>query len=183
MALGRSAGLIVVLAGATALVAVTVRVLLAGPRRRLRAHPDRLRSFHSRDFAIVLGSYVALGLLALYAAASVGSSVAHYTAKAADTVRSGEPVRPLQLYGLPLLAIQADSATLQPTNKARTLPGIWDLHDRPVLYLGQADGTGVLYDPGRDRVIYTPMSSVVMHVRNCADVSDGCPPARTSPST
>ena len=34
VALGRSAGLIVVLAGATALVAVTVRVLLAGPRRR-----------------------------------------------------------------------------------------------------------------------------------------------------
>jgi hypothetical protein len=186
MALGRSAGFIVVLTIVGTLVAVAVRLLLAGPRRRLRAHPDRDRTFHSRDFAIVLGCYVTVALLAVYAAAAISSSAASYTAKAADRVRSGDSVRPLQLYGLPLLAIQADSAILQPTNKARTLPGIWDLHDRPVLYLGQTDGTAVLYDPDRGRVIYTPMSSVVMHVSNCDGSAPppGCQPARsTSPST
>jgi hypothetical protein len=185
VALSRSAGFIVVLTIAGTLVAVTARLLLAGPRRRLSANPDRARTFHSRDFAIVLGCYVTLALLAVYAAASISSSATSYTAKAADTVRSGDSVRPLQLYGLPLLAIQADEAILQPTNKARTLPGIWDLHDRPVLYLGQTGGTAVLYDPDRGRIIYTPMSSVVMHLRNCAGSPPvpGCQPARSSPST
>lgn len=184
--LSRSAGFMVVLAIVGTLVAVAVRLLLAGPRRRLRTQPDRIRTFHSRDFAIVLGGYVALGLLTVYAAAAVSSSVASYTAEAADMARSGNSVRPLRLFGLPLLAIQADSATLQPTNKARTLPGIWDLHDRSVLYLGQTGGTGVLYDAARGQVIYTPMSSLVLHVRNCADdppAPDGCRPIRTSPST
>lgn len=186
VALSRSAGFMVVLAIVGTLVAVAVRGLLAGPRRRLGAQPDRIRRFQSRDFAIVLGGYVTLGLLTVYAAAAVTSSVTSYTAKSADTARSGNSVRPLRLYGLPLLAIQADSATLQPTNKARTLPGIWDLHDRSVLYLGQTGGTGVLYDAGRGRVIYTPMSSLVLHVHTCAGgppEPDGCRPTRTSPST
>src|SRR6266545_4442181 len=125
------------------------------------------RAFHSTDFALVLGCYVALGLLAIFAAVAVISPVASYTARAADAARSGNAVRPLQLYGLPLLAMQAEPATVQPTSKARTLPGIWDLNDRPVLYLGQAGGVGVLYDADRGRVVYTPMDLVVLHVRNC----------------
>lgn len=178
MALSRSAGFIVVLAIAGTLVAVTVRLLLAGPRRRLHANLDRTRSFHSRDFAITLGVYVSAALLAVYTAAAIGSSAASYTAEATDMVRSGNPVRPLDIYGLPLLAIQADSAVVWPTSKARTVPGIWNLHDRPVLYLGQTGGTAVLYDPGHARVVYAPMSETVMHASGCADSAPppACPP-------
>jgi hypothetical protein len=184
--LSRSAGFIVVLAIAGTLVAVAVRLLVAGPRRRLRTHLDRTRSFHSRDTAILLGCYVTVALLAVYTAAAISSSAASYTGKATDTVRSGHPVRPLQLYGLPLLAIQADSAVVWPTSKARTLPGIWDLHDRPVLYLGQTNGIAVLYDPGHGRVVYAPMSLIVMHVSDCAGSTSppACRPAdSSSPST
>ncbi len=166
MAVSRSVGFTVTFAVAVALVAVAVRLILARPLRRLRAHSGR--TFHSTDFALVLGCYVALGLLAIFAAAAVISPVASYTAKAANAARSGNAVRPLQLYGLPLLAMQAEPATVQPTNKARILPGIWDLNDRPVLYLGQAGGVGVLYDADRGRVVYTPMDLVVLHVSNCA---------------
>jgi hypothetical protein len=166
--LSRAAGFIIVLAIIGTLGAVTVRLVLAGPRRRLQAQVDRTRSFHSRDFAIMLGCGVAVALLVVYAAAAISSSAVSYTAKATETVRSGNPVRPFQLYGLPLLSIQADSAVVWPTSKARTLPGIWDLHDRPVLYLGQTNGIAVLYDPGHGRVVYAPMSLIVMHVSNCA---------------
>jgi hypothetical protein len=183
--LSRSAGFIVVLAIAGTLVTVAVRVLLAGPRRRLHAHIGRTRSFHSRDFAVLLGCAVTVALLAVYTAAAISSSAASYTAEATATVRSGEPVRPLQLYGLPLLAIQADSAVVLPTSKARTLPGIWDLHDRPVLYLGQTNGIAVLYDPGRGghgRVVYVPMSLIVMHISDCAGSASppGCRPDESS---
>jgi hypothetical protein len=167
--LSRAAGFIIILAIIGTLGAVTVRLLLAGPRRRLQAQVDRTRSsFHSRDFAIMLGCGVAVALLGVYTAAAISSSAVSYTAKATETVRSGNPVRPFQLYGLPLLAIQADSAVVWPTSKARTLPGIWNLHDRPVLYLGQTNGIAVLYDPGHGRVVYAPMSLIVMHVSDCA---------------
>lgn len=169
--LSRAAGFIIVLAIIGTLGAVTVRLLLAGPRRRLQAQVDRARSFHSRDFAIMLGCGVAVALLVVYTAAAISSSAVSYTAKATETVRSGNPVRPFQLYGLPLLSIQADSAVVWPTSKARTLPGIWNLHDRPVLYLGQTNGIAVLYDPGHGRVVYAPMSLIVMHVSNCAGSS------------
>jgi hypothetical protein len=168
VALSRATGFIVVLAIVGTLVAVTVRLLLAGPRRRLHTQLDRTWSFHSRDFAIMLGCYVAVALLVVYTAAAISSSAVSYTAKATETVRSGNPVRPFQLYGLPLLSLQADSAVVWPTSKARTLPGIWDLHDRPVLYLGQTNGSAVLYDPGHRRVVYAPMSLIVMHVSDCA---------------
>jgi hypothetical protein len=168
VAVSRSVGFIVVLTVAVTLVAVVTRPILAGPRRRLRAHAGWAGTFHSTDFALVLGCYVALGLLAILAAASVISPVTSYTAKAANAARSGNAVRPLQLYGLPLLAMQAEPAIVQPTSKARTLPGIWDLNDRSVLYLGQAGGVGVLYDAVRGRVVYTPMDLVVLHVKNCA---------------
>jgi hypothetical protein len=168
VAVSRSVGFIVALAVAVMLVVVVARLILAGPHRRLRAQAGWARTFHSTDFALLLGCYVALGLLAIFAAAAVISPVASYTAKAANAARSGNAVRPLQLYGLPLLAMQAEPATVQPTNKARTLPGIWDLNDRPVLYLGQAGSVGVLYDADRARVVYTPMDLVVLHVKNCA---------------
>jgi hypothetical protein len=168
VAVSRSVGFTIAFAVAVTLVAVVARLILAGPLRRLRAHAGWSTTFHSTDFALVLGCYVALGLLAIFAAAAVISPVTSYTAKAANAARSGNAVRPLQLYGLPLLAMQAEPAIVQPTNKARTLPGIWDLNDRPVLYLGQAGGVGVLYDAKRGRVVYTPMDLVVLHVSNCA---------------
>jgi hypothetical protein len=181
--LSRSAGFIVVLAIAGTLVAVATRLLLAGPRRRLHAQVDRAQPFHnSRDFVIMLGCGVTVALLAVYTAAAISSSAASYTAKATAAAQSGHPVRPLQLYGLPLLAIQADSAVVWPTNKARTLPGIWDLHDRPVLYLGQTEGMAVLYDPGHGRVVYAPMSLIVMHINDCdgSTSSSTCRPADSS---
>ena len=168
VAVSRSVGFTVALAIAVTLVAVVVRLIIAAPLRRLRTHSGWARTIHSTDFALVLGCYVALGLVVIFAAASVISPVTSYTAKAANAARSGNAVRPLQLYGLPLLAMQAEPATVLPTNKARTLPGIWDLNDRPVLYLGQAGGVGVLYDADRARVVYTPMDLVVLHVKNCA---------------
>jgi hypothetical protein len=168
VAVSRSVSFTVALAVAVTLVAVAVRLILAAPLRRLRAQAGWARTFHSTDFALVLGCYVALGLLAVIAAVSVISPVTSHTAKAANAARSGNAVRPLQLYGLPLLAMQAEPATVQPTNKARTLPGIWDLNDRSVLYLGQSGGVGVLYDAERGRVVYTPMDLVVLHVKNCA---------------
>jgi hypothetical protein len=168
VAVSRSVGFIVALAVVVMLVAVVARLILAGPLRRLRARAGWAGTFHSTDFAVVLGCSVALGLLASFAAAAVISPVTSYTAKAANAARSGNAVRPLQLYGLPLLAMQAEPAVVQPTSKARTLPGIWNLNDRPVLYLGQDGGVGVLYDADRGRVVYTPMDLIVLHVSNCA---------------
>jgi hypothetical protein len=124
------------------------------------------------------------GQLALALAVFVGLLVAtsiwapFMASNAARDVRAGKPVTPIQfLQGpwwrsrppltIPVVAIHADPATVEPAGKGTDLPSIERLEGRRLLYLGQSGGTVVLYDATADRAVYLPAGSVVLHVADC----------------
>jgi hypothetical protein len=92
---------------------------------------------------------------------------------AADDVKAGKPVIPIWVgspFGrIPILIIRASPAVVEPAGKAGEFPAVERLRGRKLLYLGQANGTVVLYDPNNDaeQVIYLPASSTVLRVSNC----------------
>jgi hypothetical protein len=96
---------------------------------------------------------------------------------AARDVKAGKPVGPIRFPGppwvplptlpLPVLAIHAAPATVEPAGKPGDSPAAERLQGRKVLYLGQAGGVVVLYDPSAQQVIYIPAGSVFLHVSNC----------------
>jgi hypothetical protein len=93
------------------------------------------------------------------------------TTEAANAVKAGEPVRPLLLPApappLPILAIRADPATVEPAGKPGESPAAERLRGRRLLYLGQAGGTVVLYDAAEQHAVYMPASSIILKVANC----------------
>jgi hypothetical protein len=97
------------------------------------------------------------------------------TSAAVRHVEAGAPVRPVEAQ-LPLmrmtlvfLAIHADPAYVEPAGKAGDFPGFERLRQKNLLYLGQSNGTVVLYDPALQEAIYVPASSIVLHVINCRE--------------
>ena len=98
---------------------------------------------------------------------------------AARDVQTGRPVSPIRYAGesnsplpiprLPLLAIHADPATVEPAGKPGDAPAAERLHGRELLYLGRAHGTVVLYDPDPavQQAVYVPASSIILRVSNC----------------
>jgi hypothetical protein len=87
---------------------------------------------------------------------------------AATDVRAGKPVGPVRTPGLllPVLAIHADPATVEPAGKPGDSPAAERLRGRRLLYLGQA-GTVVFYDVAAQQAVYVPAGSVILHVANC----------------
>jgi hypothetical protein len=96
---------------------------------------------------------------------------------AAEHVQAGNPVAPLQLPTvpewpfplppLPVLAIHADPATVEPAGKPADSPSVTRLRYRKLLYLGQSGGTVVLYDATADQAVYVPAGSIILNVANC----------------
>jgi hypothetical protein len=94
----------------------------------------------------------------------------------ADDVKAGRPVGPLlfpaPLPPIPILAIHADPATVEPAGKPGDAPAAERLRGRKLLYLGQSGGTVVLYDAAAQQAVYVAAGSIVLHVANC----DATPP-------
>jgi len=66
-----------------------------------------------------------------------------------------------------MLAVHADPATVEPAGKPEDTPGVERLRSHTILYLGQANGTVVLYDANAQQAIYVPANSIILHVSNC----------------
>jgi hypothetical protein len=167
MAIMHSIAFTVVVALVVTLSALVVRSITAFLGRRLAADGRGAWNFHNRSFAVLVGLYFTVALIVVYGGLALSQKVVSYSTKAATVARSGGAVRPLQIYGLPLVATHADPVGIQPTGKARTLPGIWDLHDHQLLYLGQDRDTAVVYDATRRQAVHVPMAMMVLHVENC----------------
>jgi len=101
---------------------------------------------------------------------------------AARDVGQGKPVEPIQYqpfpwwewsYPISILAIHADPATVEPAGKPDDSPAAERLQHHHLLYLGQTNGTVVLYDATAQRADYLPASAIILHVANC----DARPPS------
>ncbi len=94
----------------------------------------------------------------------------------ARQVEAGEPVGEVQLHlprpastDLVLLAVHAEPAVVEPAGKPGDFPAVERLRGQELLYLGQSNGTVVLYGAHRQEVVYVPASSIVLHVDDCSD--------------
>jgi hypothetical protein len=90
--------------------------------------------------------------------------------EAANAVKVGQPVPPiaLPLLSQALVPIRADPVTVEPSGKPKESPATDRLQQaKLLLYLGQAGGTVVFYDPAMQRAVYVPGSAVILHVANC----------------
>jgi hypothetical protein len=155
--LTRSSGFVIAYVFLFALMAWGPLFARMGDARKRRADPTSTPRF---ALPIALALSVAFSVL--------GLSVPWIAAKAAARhVRAGGPVSPIRVASLSVLAIHADSAKVEPAGKPGDSPAAERLQSRRLLYLGQADGTVVLYDAAAQRAVYVPGSSIVLHVAYC----------------
>jgi hypothetical protein len=89
----------------------------------------------------------------------------------AEAVRSGRAVK---FRGVPLssLTVRATPALVSVVTKKGESPGLEALQSRSrqspaLLYLGQANGTIILYDSTTQEAVYVPISSIVLKLSNC----------------
>jgi hypothetical protein len=95
-------------------------------------------------------------------------------ANAAHKAQVGFAVGPVrQRWGLgpiselPIVAIRADLATVEPSGKPGDAPAAERLRGSHLLYLGQSGGTVALYDPAVQQAVYVPAASIILRVLNC----------------
>jgi hypothetical protein len=84
---------------------------------------------------------------------------------------------------LPIVAIRADPATVEPSGKPGDAPAADRLRGSHLLYLGQSGGTVVLYDPAFQQAVYVPAASIILRVTNCdGELASKLPDCRFSRS-
>ena len=93
---------------------------------------------------------------------------------AARKAQVGFAVGPVRLRGylgpiseLPIVAIRADLATVEPSGKPGDAPAADRLRGSHLLYVGQSDGRVALYDPAVQQAVYVPAASIILRVLNC----------------
>jgi hypothetical protein len=154
--LARSVGFVVLLI----VIGMAVALMLAA-----EADGKSIRERWSTNvawFTFFAGVFLLVGLVRPYQGAWT----------AANDVRAGRPVGPVLLseeaLPLPILAIHADPASVEPAGNPGDAPAAERLRGRKLLYLGQSNGTVVLYDATVQQAVYVPASAVILHVSNCS---------------
>jgi hypothetical protein len=90
---------------------------------------------------------------------------------AAKAVLAGKPVAPVRLGPITLMDLRAEAATVIPKGKPGDFPAVRDLGKRTnLLYLGQADGTVVLFDPTARQALRIPTDAALLRLSRPAPV-------------
>jgi len=160
--LSRSSGLI-----------ATVVAIVAGALFLLRWIRGSLRGI---GMALDLPSFAAVPTLALVAGVVLlwaGAPLLAYpiteptreASVAAKAVLAGQPVAPVRLGPIALMDLRAEAATVIPKGKPGDSPAVRDLAKRRnLLYLGQADGTVVLFDPTAHQALRLPTDAALLRL-------------------
>jgi hypothetical protein len=84
----------------------------------------------------------------------------------AEQVSAGHPGRvSAGLFGLPLVRLRADEVQVSSAGETGQFPVVDRLRGKTLIYLGRADSTVVLYDPGPRVSFYVPASTLVLEVQ------------------
>jgi hypothetical protein len=100
----------------------------------------------------------------------------------ADTVKEGGVIEPWRfLFGIEILALRADPATVQAANRGSAGPELplVRLPPRDLFYLGRSSGMVVLYEAGQrgeQHVWHLPASAVSVRASNCETKRSGKDP-------
>jgi hypothetical protein len=92
-----------------------------------------------------------------------------------SAVRDGRAVAEIKgpVSRLSLLNVYVRAATIEPVAAANVSPAVRKLAGRQLLYIGQSDGTLVLFDPTVDRTIQLPRNSVVLSLDSSSPGNPG----------
>ena len=124
----------------------------------------RLPRLANRSLSRTLGR-VAIALAIIGLVAGLVMAVRGISISRAESVKAGRPVGPISLLGLNLLAIHADAAIISPAGEAsKSSASLNSLSGRTMMYLGQANGTIVLYDPRNQKTLALPSSLVILQI-------------------
>ena len=123
--------------------------------------------FFHRDMVKILGLGIAVSSMALLIV-MVGLNTFSAATKRARWVQSGEPVLPLNIGPFVVFPVQAHPVKVKATSNSQDAPNLTGLETRSLLYLGQSDGTVVLYDYALQQAVHIPASSVMLEISNCA---------------
>jgi hypothetical protein len=180
--LGGAAGLTVLafISGALiwALVYGAVFLTYAALRRARRARPSRSQSSDERSSderwwtRPASLATIAAPTLTLVGALLLLHNIADMYA---DRVKDGRRIEPFRIgppvLDIELLALRAEPAIVQPVdNGLPTIPpssGSAENDETPMLYIGQAKGVAVLYNPDEQQVVYVPTSAALVTTLNC----------------
>jgi hypothetical protein len=89
-----------------------------------------------------------------------------HTLQFADQVKAGHSGGVTAgLWGLPLVRLRADEVRVASAGGVGQFPAVDRLRGRKLIYLGEANGRAVLYDPGSRVTFYVPASTLVLEVR------------------
>jgi hypothetical protein len=112
---------------------------------------------------------VFLGLFVAAATAVYPIRLLAHTGDIGSKVRAGQPVT---YNGGAIIPMHADPVTVQPAGKPDDAPALKLLQARNrLLYLGQSNGTVVIYDPDGQHAVFLPASAVIITVSNCRSKS------------
>jgi hypothetical protein len=90
----------------------------------------------------------------------------HHTLQFADQVKAGHSGGVTAgLWGLPLVRLRADEVRVASAGAVGQFPAVDRLRGRELIYLGEASGKAVLYDPGHRVTFYVPAATLVLEVR------------------
>lgn len=89
-----------------------------------------------------------------------------HTLQFADQVKAGHSGSVTAgLWGLPLVRLRADEVRVASAGGVGQFPPVDRLRGRKLIYLGEANGRAVLYDPGDRVTFYVPAATLVLEVR------------------
>lgn len=160
--LARSSGFVVAYLAVAGFLVVVPAILTLGQPQARRTNRRRFNALLGLAGFMLVAMLIDPMLAAGYAARDVRAGMP------VGPIRfQGVPMTPIPLPALPVLAIHADPATIEPAGKPGEAPAAERLRGRKVLYLGQANGTVALYDPGAQQAVYVSASSILLHVSNC----------------
>jgi hypothetical protein len=87
--------------------------------------------------------------------------------RASRAAIDGKPVLPAQIGPLQLMELRAIPVRVKPIGDAAKASSWEGLDSAPLLYLGQANGSVVVYDSQADRAFLLPAGSVLVNIENC----------------
>ena len=170
--LTQSTGVVIFIASliaSTSAVTLLVIRMRTGPEQRLK---DLLKDLLPVLRVPMNKVILAVGVLGLILVAGWG--LVYSAGDAAIAVKSSQPIGAGGWFTL--LPIRAEPVLVEPINEtvSKTISSQLDCNSarqapcaEKLFYLGQTGGTIVLYNASRQRKLYLPQSSVVLHVSNC----------------
>ncbi len=153
--IGGAAGITIALLAVAGIAAIAYLALL------------RMRKERSAGFS--KGALALVALIAIAIVSLVGVvPFARFANSRADQVKNGRALEPIGVFGVEMLAVRADPATVEPIGRSvAQVKLLRRVRGHRLFYLGRSATTMVLYDQTTQRALYLPAATIMVETSNC----------------